>query len=137
MNTPDRRNNTQLIHINLLKLYKSLDLASDSDEIPFCTFDITFPDDLTTPVTGTDSTQNFPILSHLKDYLSHLSPYQAKDITTILSHYPDVLGDHPLLCNLATHDVELLLRTSPLRHPPYRLHPQKRDLMRRGVDYSL
>ncbi|KAK3889435.1 hypothetical protein Pcinc_006571 [Petrolisthes cinctipes] len=35
------------------------------------------------------------------------------------------------------HDVNLLPGTSPIRTSPYRMHPQKREQMRREVDYLL
>lgn len=137
INTPDRRKSTRLIHINLLKLYKSRpNLAPDTKTNPVCSINISLPD-VTTFVTGTDGTKNSNILDNLGDILTHLSPTQAKDITNVLNQYHDVFGDHPKLCNLFTHQIQLHPGTSPLRHPPYRLHPRKRDLMRQEVDYLL
>ena len=60
-----------------------------------------------------------------------------RDITTIINKHHDFFGDHPKLCNMTSHDVELLPGTSPLRHPPYRLYPRKCDQMRQAVDYLL
>ena len=141
-NTPDRRKSTQLVHINLLKLYKSRpNLAPDTNKIPdsntkpVCT--ISVPENTTTLVTGTDCDKNSTILGNLRDYLTHLSSSHRRDITTIMLNHKDVLGDHPKLCNMTSHDVELLPGTSPLRQPPYRLHPRKCDQMRQEVDYLL
>ena len=103
--------------------------------MPVCIISVS--ENTTTLVTGTDCDKNSTILSHLGDYLAHLSPTQRKDITTIINKHHDVFGDHPKLCNMTSHDVKLLPGTSPLRHSPYRLHPRKYDQMRQEVDYLL
>ncbi|XP_076037748.1 uncharacterized protein LOC143023125 [Oratosquilla oratoria] len=49
------------------------------------------------------------------------------------SHILDVSG----ICNIATHDVKLVPGSSPIRHNPYRIHPQKREQMRSEVNFLL
>lgn len=131
IDTPNRRKSTQKIHINLLKLYKTrAGLAPGSPERPVCSIS------LETTTTHAEGTNNSSILCNPSNYLSHLSSSQSKDILSIL-HQFNVFNDHPNLCNLTSHDVKLLPGTSPLRHPPYRISPRKRDQMRQEVDYLL
>ncbi len=45
--------------------------------------------------------------------------------------------NQPQQCSLTSHDVQLLPGTSPICQALYHLHPQKRGLMRKEVDYLL
>ena len=84
-----------------------------------------------------ETPSNTHILTDLSKYLKHLTPVQAGDVTNIITSHINVFGDHPRKCTLATHDVTLLPGTSPIRQNPYRLHPQKKQHMKKEVDYLL
>lgn len=108
--TPDLRKGTQLIHINLLKLYKTspniapdteapdTNVTPDTKDKPIC--NISGIGNVTTHITGMKGIKNSIILNRLGDYLFRLFPPQAEDITTILQQFPDVFGDHPKRCNI-------------------------------------
>lgn len=82
-------------------------------------------------------TSNTHILSNLGDYLRSFTPSQTHDLTTLIQHNHDVFGDHPRRCNIASHDVQLIAGTSPIRQAPYRLNLQKRQQMQKEVDYLI
>lgn len=136
--TPDRRKATQLVHVNLLKPYKSLNPASDSVRLP-CTLVTTKNDMLETNdlVCEWSGCSNAEILQKLPSYLSHLTTVQIHEISIMLSKYPDVLADAPGHCNLICHDVELMPGTTPIRQAPYRVPQTKKDLIKKEVDYLL
>lgn len=133
--TPDRRKATQAVHINLIKLYKTRQPAQDSPAVqPTCSYDVV--NCMEVPQDKPDIT-NSHILANLEEYLGSLSSTHAQDISTLISQYSEVFGDHPQRCTLISHDVQLIPGTSPIRQAPYRLNPQKRHQMQKEVEYLL
>ncbi len=160
INTPDRRKATQLIHVNLLKMYKcrtpvtgaqpTSRVAScgiiepqeaDSELKPASVCSLMYDKCITTEIdTNTihpkDTQNNTYIIQHLDDQLRHLSSSRALDISRLISQY-DVFGDHPKICNVLRHDVKVLPGTFPIKQSPYRVNPRKREQMQEEVQYLL
>ncbi|XP_063847248.1 uncharacterized protein LOC135092563 [Scylla paramamosain] len=160
INTPDRRKATQLIHVNLLKMYKCRTpvtgaqptprVAScgiiepqeaDSELKPASVCSLMYDKCITTEIdTNTihpkDTQNNTYIIQHLDDQLRHLSSSRALDISRLISQY-DVFGDHPKICNVLCHDVKVLPGTFPIKQSPYRVNPRKREQMQKEVQYLL
>ncbi|XP_063846912.1 uncharacterized protein LOC135092383 [Scylla paramamosain] len=160
INTPDRRKATQLIHVNLLKMYKCRTpvtgaqptprVAScgtiepqeaDSELKPASVCSLMYDKCITTEIdTNTihpkDTQNNTYIIEHLDDQLRHLSSSRALDISRLISEY-DAFGDHPKICNVLRHDVKVLPGTFPIKQSPYRVNPRKREQMQKEVQYLL
>lgn len=156
--TPDRLKTTQKVHVNLIKAYKSpVSLPDPSRPVsilehapvgPLASCGITNVEYRCHPVAqepelpdlnmdpGTLSA-NSDILANLQHYLKHLTPKQSQDLITLIHKNSALFTDNPRCCNFTFHDVNLIPGTSPIRQNPYRLSPQKRDLMRKEVDYLL
>ncbi|KAK4315740.1 hypothetical protein Pmani_013046 [Petrolisthes manimaculis] len=75
---------------------------------------------------------NSQILADLSHKVMHLPPPQAGDITFLLQEFQDVCGDVPQLCPLLHHDVDVQ-GAKPIRQTPYRLGPEKRELLQEEV----
>ncbi|KAK4329218.1 hypothetical protein Pmani_000446 [Petrolisthes manimaculis] len=75
---------------------------------------------------------NSQILADLSHKVMHLPPSQAGDITFLLQEFQDVCGDVPQLCPLLHHDVDVQ-GAKPIRQTPYRLGPEKRELLQEEV----
>ena len=149
ISTPDRRKATQHIHVNLLKAYKTTSPLLDSERqvlvvnsvpnvmSPISNNAMYIDSEKTLMNVDSHSTNNSHILGNLVPYLCHLTTEHANDITEIINKYDSLFKDVPGRCNIATHDVQLLPGSSPIRHNPYRLHPHKREKMRDEVNFLL
>ena len=139
--TPDRRKATQFIHVNLLKPYLSQEPARDQIGLP-CNVIVSHVDNYNTLEASSKTNDwkgysNSDIIQDLSKYISHLHPDQAKEVSSVLLRYSDVLADKPGHCTIISHDVVLIPGTNPIRLPPYRVPQQKRDKMKKEVDYLL
>lgn len=136
--TPDRKKPTQVMHINLLKLYVTRDPADDYKRLPCTAINVLDnTTDIHDVITLDNSSSNSNIMSNLPSFLVHLTQEQKSDIIKLIHKYPNVTSDTPGSCNVMQHDVELLPGTKPIRQVPYRIHPQKRQQMKEEVDYLL
>ncbi|XP_076030368.1 uncharacterized protein LOC143018665 [Oratosquilla oratoria] len=149
ISTPDRRKATQHIHVNLIKPYKTTSPLLDYEKqvlavntvpnvmshTPNNAMYINF--DKILPNIDSHPTDNSHILGNLVPYLSHLTNEHANDVTEIIHKYDSLFKDVSGICNIATHDVKLVPGSSPIRHNPYRIHPQKREQMRSEVNFLL
>lgn len=139
VHTPDRRKDSQLVHINLMKLYHSRQSEEDIPEAisqPVLhtvlsgpepeTDDMDLLENLDFPLPKENPT-NSHILNNLDEYFSVLNPSQAKDLTKLLSTFPKVTSDLPGFCNILKHDIKLISDdVQPIRQSAYRLNPQKK-----------
>ena len=147
--TPDRRKDTQMVHVNLLKSYVGRNLKEDSkDNIRNvnCISTSQPVDDIhrdpETEVTEIPSIrvnpQNTEILSNLNQYLPDLSQPYRDDIKSLLLEFPHVTSDLPGSCNLLLHDINLISEeVIPIRQPAYRVNPVKKEIMKKEVDFLL
>ncbi|XP_076032460.1 uncharacterized protein LOC143020182 [Oratosquilla oratoria] len=149
ISTPDRHKATQHIHVNLIKPYMTTSPLLDYEKqvlavntvpnvmshTPNNAMYINF--DKILPNIDSHPTDNSHILGNLVPYLSHLTNEHANDVTEIIHKYDSLFKDVSGICNIATHDVKLVPGSSPIRHNPYRIHPQKREQMRSEVNFLL
>ena len=151
--TPDRRKDTQLVHVNLIKPYVRRELPDDSENnVSNCMSNNVVNDDdcmLNTRVDENDEVTDIPspkkrplnseILADPDRYLSYIEDYSARsDVVSLFSLYPNVVSDLPGRCNLILHDVNIVADcTTPIRQAAYRVSPTKLDIMKQEVGYLL
>lgn len=146
--TPDRRKDTQMVHVNLLKAYEEKSdgnlscpkpVACVSSEKKWLPMERTIHDteeDVGMPSLGNPT--NKQVLSHIKTHLSYLSEAKTNDVISILQEVPEVTADTPGSCNHTLHDVQLVSEeVRPIRQRAYRLNPEKMAIMKKEVDYLL
>lgn len=154
INTPDRRRKSRVCHINMLKRYviTQSETRGDkcTDEQPCEIVSVPTPtvamvasyvmeeDGLCNREVQVSSTclQNSAILSNLKNHLAYLSTSQANELTDVLHEFPSLFSDVPGKTTLCVHDIDVG-GASPIKQHPYRINPQKRDIMKAEVEYML
>ncbi|CAM4678617.1 unnamed protein product [Leuciscus chuanchicus] len=156
INTPDRRRKSRLCHINMLKRYVTAQCKSETkcdkptDETNCVTASVptstvamftnyTMEEDgLCSREVQISSTrlQNSAILNDLKSYLAHLGESQAKELTDLLHKFPSLFSDVPGKTTMCSHDIDVG-NASPIKQHPYRVNPQKRNIMKAEVEYML
>ena len=129
---PGRRRKIQTFHINLLKPYVSRTNTIHA-------LSIISPDEMNDFAVpeGVWRGDNSEILCNLNKYFSHLSPHQSRDLKTLIHSFPSVFKDTPGLVSCVQHNVVLKPDAKPIRQPPYRLNPQKAELVKQEVKYML
>ena len=141
--TPDRKKNTQLIHINLLKKYHPRNSETDYGDKVNVNLNINVLDkseqqDVINEIVTTNMLgENSSILANIKCTLNHLSPSQSKELCDLLNLHSNLFSDQPGRCAILKHDVELLPGTTPIRQHPYRMSPAKRESLKAEVAYLL
>ena len=145
--TPDRRKETQVCHINMLKAYHEkpkpelvtlnnrLGLESPTHSKD-CVGQVAEKEEDTESEVrlGNDQQpiklQNSQILNDLGTKLSHLPSVQRKE------QYREVFPDVPSKTNLIEHDVDVG-DSAPIKQHPYRVSPMKKELLDKEVQYML
>ena len=151
--TPDRRKETQVCHINMLKAYHEkpkpelvtlnnrLGLESPSHS-ESCVGQIAEKEEDTESEVrlGNDQQpiklQNSQILNDLGTKLSHLPLVQRKELAELITQYREVFPDVPSKTNLIEHDVDVG-DSAPIKQNPYRVSPMKKELLDKEVQYML
>ena len=151
--TPDRRKETQVCHINMLKAYHEkpkpelvtlnnrlgLESPTHSKE---CVGQIAEKEEDTESEVrlGNDQQpiklQNSQILNDLGTKLSHLPLVQRKELAEVITQYREVFPDVPSKTNLIEHDVDVG-DSAPIKQHPYRVSPIKKELLDKEVQYML
>ena len=137
--TPDRRKQTQLCHVNMLKPYVDRDstvtvhpvnvVTSDPDEVvSSCSENFNLP--------GTAKLMNSDILQDLDSKLSHLLPSQRQDLEHLLQEFEHLFPDVPTRTDKIYHDVDVGDATRVKQHP-YRLNPAKQKYLHEEIKYLL
>ena len=137
--TPDRRKQTQLCHVNMLKPYVDRDstvtvhpvnvVTSDPDEVvSSCSENFNLP--------GTAKLTNSDILQDLDSKLSHLLPSQRQDLEHLLQEFEHLFPDVPTRTDKIYHDVDVGDAT-PVKQHPYRLNPAKQKYLHEEIKYLL
>ena len=148
ISTPDRRKSTQLVHVNLIKKYYgnipvALHCLSDSvrksnvvhqKPIPFSHDVDLYPSN--EEITWSNFS-NMEIFKELSVYFQHLPSNQSSCLQTLLLDYKDICQDVPQLCKVASHDINLVPGTQPIRQPYYRVSLEKHEKMKEEVAYLL
>ena len=151
--TPDRRKETQVCHINMLKTYHEkpkpelvtlnnrLGLESPTHSKD-CVGQVAEKEEDTESEVrlGNDQQpiklQNSQILNDLDTKLSHLPLVQRKELAEVITQYREVFPDVPSKTNLIEHDVDVG-DSAPIKQHPYRLSPMKKELLDKEVQYML
>ena len=151
--TPDRRKETQVCHINMLKAYHEkpkpelvtlnnrLGLESPTHSKD-CVGQVAEKEEDTESEVrlGNDQQpiklQNSQILNDLGTKLSHLPLVQRKELAEVITQYREVFPDVPSKTNLIEHDVDVG-DSAPIKQHPYRVSPMKKELLDKEVQYML
>ena len=151
--TPDRRKETQVCHINMLKAYHEkpkpelvtlnnrLGLESPTHSKD-CVGQVAEKEEDTESEVrlGNDQQpiklQNSQILNDLDTKLSHLPSVQRKELAEVITQYREVFPDVPSKTNLLEHDVDVG-DSAPIKQHPYRVSPMKKELLDKEVQYML
>ena len=151
--TPDRRKETQVCHINMLKAYHEkpkpelvtlnnrLGLESPTHSKDCVGQTAEKEEDTQSEVRlGNDQQpiklQNSQILNDLGTKLSHLPLVQRKELAEVTTQYREVFPDVPSKTNLIEHDVDVG-DSAPIKQHPYRVSPMKKELLDKEVQYML
>ena len=153
--TPDRRKETQVCHINMLKAYHEkpkpelvilnnrLGLESPTHSKD-CVGQVAEKEEDTVSVSEVRlendqqpiKLQNSQILNDLGTKLSHLPLVQRKELAEVITQYREVFPDVPSKTNLIEHDVDVG-DSAPIKQHPYRVSPMKKELLDKEVQYML
>ena len=151
--TPDRRKETQVCHINMLKAYHEkpkpelvtlnnrLGLESPTHSKD-CVGQVAEKEEDTESEVRLENDQqpiklqNSQILNDLGTKLSHLPSVQRKELAEVITQYREVFPDVPSKTNLIEHDVDVG-DSAPIKQHPYRVSPIKKKLLDKEVQYML
>ena len=142
INTPDRRKDKQLCHINLLKPYYSRDnhfisvVASDNDNVidpptenssDICEITV---DNVSLKLNNSD------ILNNINCKIAHLELTKRGELTNLIYRYANLFPDIPSRTNVLHHDVDVG-SAKPIKQHPYRINPEKREYLKKEIQYLL
>ena len=151
--TPDRRKETQVCHINMLKAYHEkpkpelvtlnnrLGLESPTHSTD-CVGQVAEKEEDTESEVRLENDQqpiklqNSQILNDLGTKLSHVPLVQRKELAEVITQYKEVFPDVPSKTNLIEHDVDVG-DSALIKQHPYRVSPMKKELLDKEVQYML
>ena len=151
--TPDRRKETQMCHINMLKAYhekpkpelvvlnNKLGLENPTHN-ESCAGQVAEKEEDTESEVRLENDQqpiklqNSQILNDLGTKLSHLPSVQRKELAEVITQYREVFPDVPSKTNVIEHDVDVG-DSAPIKQHPYRVSPMKKELLDKEVQYML
>ena len=123
--TPDRRKKTRLCHINALKKFHAPQAVLSNHIVEDQVDSILYHPDI--PLKNTKAVQELP------GRLKHLDPPEQHDILDLVHQYTGLFTDIPRQHSDIVHDI-ILLENSRVRQAPYRLNPEKREILRKEVN---
>ena len=143
VNTPGRRKQKQLCHINMLKKYidrdsnviSSVNIVNsvpheqnqmDSDDMNFEKSD-----------NSLSKLQNSDILQNLDQKLSHFDEDKSLELKQLILDYEHLFPDIPSRTDKIHHDVDIIADSKPVKQHPYRMNPVKQQYLREEVKYLL
>ena len=144
INTPGRRKNKQMCHVNMLKEYFDRD-SSISKPITVVN---TVPqesnvfepevnsDFIDESDPGPSKLENSDILRNLNNKLSHLEPSQQEELKQLIHEYKHLFPDIPTTTDKIYHDV-IVEDSKPIKQHPYRMNPLKQKYLQDEVKYLL
>ena len=151
--TPDRRKETQVCHINMLKAYHEKpkpELVTLNNRLGLeslthskdCVGQVAEKEEDTESEVRLENDQqpiklqNSQILNDSGTKLSHLPLVQRKELAEVITQYREVFPDVPSKTNLIEHDVDVG-DSAPIKQHPYRVSPMKKELLDKEVQYML
>ena len=144
INTPGRRKNKQMCHVNVLKEY----FDRDSFISKLITVVNTVPqesnvfepevnsDFIDKSDPGPSKLENSDILRNLNNKLSHLEPSQQEELKQLIHEYEHLFPDIPTRTDKIYHDV-IVEDSKPIKQHPYRMNPLKQKHLQDEVKYLL
>ena len=139
INTPGRRKNKQMCHVNVLKEYFDRD-SSISKPIKVVN---TVPQESNVfePEVNSDYIDKSDpgpskLLRNLNKKLSHLEPSQQEELKHLIHEYEHLFPDIPTRTDKIYHDV-IVEDSKPIEQHPYRMNPLKQKYLQGEVKYLL
>ena len=81
---------------------------------------------------------NSIILNNFHNHFTKISERQKSDLLNLFKKFPSVTADSPGFCHTHVHDVHLIdPHIKPIKQMSYRLNPQKKEIMKKEIDYLL
>ena len=144
INTPGRRKNKQMCHVNMLKQYFDRDSSISKPITVVNTVpqesNVFEPKGNSDFIDKSDSDpsklENSDILRNLNNKLSHLEPSQQEELKQLIHEYEHLFPDIPTRTGKIYHDV-IVEDSKPVKQHPYRLNPLKRKYLQDEVKYLL
>ena len=134
--TPGRRKNRRLCHVNMLKAYVDRIENVQIKPVVSVVNHVETNDFDESGVENHVRLTNSEILSNLSQKLYHLENVQQQDMSNLIGEYFDLFPDVPNKTSVAFHDVDVG-ECTPVKQHPYRVNPVKLEHMRNEVDYML
>ena len=144
--TPDQRRHSRIIHVNQIKPYFDRNQEEGSLPNAVCVVSTHELDDSRTlnqseeieVPTPSGNPVNSIILNNFSNHFSTLSDSQKFDLLNLFNKFPSVTADSPGFCHSHVHDVQLVdPNIKPIKQMSYRVNPQKRDIMKKEIDYLI
>ena len=144
INTPGRRKNKQMCHVNMLKQY----FGRDSSISKPITVVNTVPQEsnVSEPEVNSDfidksdpgpyKLENSDILRNLNNKISHLEPSEQEELKQLIHEYEHLFPDIPTRTDKIYHDV-IVEDSKPIKQHPYRMNPLKQKYLQDEVKYLL
>ncbi|PFX24909.1 Transposon Ty3-I Gag-Pol polyprotein [Stylophora pistillata] len=142
LETPDRRKQTPLCHVNTIKPYIERDsgLKIHPVSLNVVSFEPeeTLSRDLNSKLSPLAKAKlsNYDVLRDLDSKLSHLSSIQSQDLTDLLQEFKHLFPDVATSTEQIYHDVDVG-DASPVKQHPYRLNPMKQKYLKEKIQFSL
>ena len=154
VDTPDRRKQSRVCHINMLKRYHSRDVIPPvKPTVPSpvaiaVAVLVTGDADESIPERDEDGLSqcevqrqsprlcNSEMLQNLPTLMPHLSKEQESDLVQLFSEYSCLFSDVPTRTTVLEHDIDVG-EARPIKQHPYRVNSEKRKLMEKEVMYLL
>ncbi|XP_063868212.1 uncharacterized protein LOC135104613 [Scylla paramamosain] len=143
--TPGRKKKNQLCHVNMLKPFHERDRENGGDVVEGVrTVSVV---NVTTEAEEKWSEvklsrcegmvlENSAALGNLNDKLGHMEVEKKERNKEIIERFNSVFPDAPRKTNVVVHDVDVG-EAEPIKQHPCRVNPQKREIMRKAVEYML
>jgi hypothetical protein len=138
--TPNRRKIQRVCHINMLKPYVerqsilfNTGLGDNSnntisgDAVLISEISDVFAPDMGPSTTDVDS--GF--------VLNHLDAERKAQLESVLLKYKDIFNDKPGRTDLCYHSIQLIPGAKPFKLSPYRVHPEKAELIKQELELML
>lgn len=155
VDTPDRRKQSRVCHINMLKQYHARDKVIPTNPVvqgAQSSIAVTVPVDIGNVgnmgnLEGDEDGLklcdvqrqsprlcNSDMLQNLNTLMTHLTKEQESDIVQLISEFPSLFGDVPSRTTVLEHDIDVG-EARPIKQHPYRINADKRKQMEKEVAY--
>ena len=140
--TPDRRKQTRLCHVNMLKEYCSRGRAREQTrdgkpKVPVLPFVLAGAGEVQEELGSRVPERrlnNSESMANLDSQLSHLSIPERTELIALLASHQSLFPDVPSQTTWVVHDIDVG-DASPVKQHPYRTSPAKRALLQQEIAY--